>query len=293
MARAGNRVRAGNRAQRLGSFRYAEEALLVAVAAILLCTAVATRQFQRGEACAAGLEGPVPAGAALVQGSQAGGAAEADVVGADAASDAAEADASGADGGSGLAAGSAVAPGATANVGALLQNPELPAGCEAVSLTIVLEAMGYRLGLTEIVDSYLATDPSGGNYVYAFRGDPRVSGEAFPPAIVDAANAYLLAHGAAETAQELTGSSFAVLQNLVQDGVPVIVWTALPGEFPEFSGVSYNGYAWYNNEHCVVLYGLDGTEVLVSDPLEGLVRRNADEFQTLYEMCGAMAVALY
>lgn len=271
-------MRANDVAQRLCSFRHAEEVLLVAVAVVLLCSAVATRQLHVGKACAAGMEGPAPAQAVFAQAPQAEGQAAA-------------AACRQAEGGAGLQ--DAVAPGATANVGALLQNPELPAGCEAVSLTIVLDAMGYRLGLTEIVDSYLAIDPSGGNYVYAFRGDPRASGEAFPPAIVDAANAYLLSHGAAETAQELTGSSFRTLENLVGDGVPVIVWTALPGEQPEFSGVTYNGYAWYNNEHCVVLYGTDGGEVLVSDPLEGLVRRDADEFRQLYEACGAMAVAIY
>lgn len=40
------------------------------------------------------------------------------------------------------------------------------------------------------------------------------------------------------------------------------------------------------------MYGLEDGRVLVSDPLEGLVSRDADEFGRLYEACGSHAVYL-
>ena len=48
--------------------------------------------------------------------------------------------------------------------------------------------------------------------------------------------------------------------------------------------------AWCDNEHCVVLYGVDGDSVLVSDPLEGLVEGDAEAFAQIYEACGSRAV---
>lgn len=58
----------------------------------------------------------------------------------------------------------------------ILQNPELPTGCESVALTMVLNYYGQKLSKTEIADKYLKKDPE--NFVTLFKGDPHdISGD--------------------------------------------------------------------------------------------------------------------
>lgn len=188
-----------------------------------------------------------------------------------------------------------VDPKSAAQIEELLQYPELPAGCESVALACVLRSMGFDASGAEIVDGYLAIDPTCTDFVTSFAGDPYWGGGTLPPAIVDAANAYLAAQGDAASglaARDLTGLSYENLLMIVGEGYPVLVWTTMYGEEPAFTGEVIDGWSWYFNEHCVVLYGVEGSEVLVSDPLEGLVRRDATAFGYLYEACGSMAVAI-
>lgn len=190
---------------------------------------------------------------------------------------------------------SSVDPRSAAQIEELLQYPELPAGCESVALACVLRSMGFDASGTEIVDEYLAIDPTCTDFVTSFAGDPYWGGGTLPPAIVDAANAYLAAQGDAASglaARDLTGLSYENLLVIVGKGYPVLVWTTMYGEEPAFTGEVVDGWSWYFNEHCVVLYGIEGSEVLVSDPLEGLVKRDTSEFGYLYEACGSMAVAI-
>lgn len=174
----------------------------------------------------------------------------------------------------------------------IFQNPALPAGCESVALTAVLRSMGFELTLTEIVENYLVIDPWEGDFVYRFSGNPYISGGAFPPAMVDAANAYLAAQGSESRARDITGSEFSELVSLTEAGVPVLVWTTVDLAEPYYTGMVVDGYEWYSNEHCVVLYGIEGNEALVSDPLAGIVRRDLGEFARIYEACGWMAVVI-
>ena len=175
----------------------------------------------------------------------------------------------------------------------VLQNPELPAGCEAASLAIALRSMGHETTPVDIVENYLPVDYSATS-AHAFAGNPYVAygGAAFPPAIVDAANAYLEAHDDAKRSEDISGSSFSELCEMVERGYPVIVWTTVGMTYPQFTGAYLEGYAWYSQEHCVVMYGMDKESVLVSDPLEGLVKRDIDSFRRIWEACGLMAVAI-
>lgn len=174
-----------------------------------------------------------------------------------------------------------------------LQYPELPAGCESVSLASVLRAMGYEVSPTEIVDDYLPYDELMYDFVTAYAGSPYLEegGGAFPPAMVTAANAYLNEHGASERAQDLTGSSFEELTTWVKSGRPVLVWTTMYMDDPVFS-YELEGNVWYINEHCVVLCGVDGEYAQVMDPLEGMVAREVSEFARIYEACGSHALVI-
>lgn len=95
-------------------------------------------------------------------------------------------------------------------------------------------------------------------------------------------------------AEELDAASPEELISLVQMGYPVMVWVTVSYDAPAFSGEYIDGYAWYTNEHCVVLYGYDESadEVQISDSISGYVSMPAQDFFELYEACGALSVVI-
>lgn len=176
------------------------------------------------------------------------------------------------------------------HVGELYQMEELQGGCEVASLTIVLDSMGFDVDSHTIADEYLSYEE--GDMVNGFAGDPYYYGSAFPPVITDAADAFLEANESPYRALDLTGASFEELAAWVEKGYPVLVWSTMYLGEPDMTGIMAESYEWYNNEHCVVLYGLEGETALVSDPLEGLVERDAQEFARIFEDCGNMAIVI-
>ena len=66
------------------------------------------------------------------------------------------------------------------------QNPELPTGCESVSLAMAFNALGYPTSKTELADNYM---PIGGSYVTTFFGDPHENDGTgiYPPGLVQTA----------------------------------------------------------------------------------------------------------
>lgn len=171
----------------------------------------------------------------------------------------------------------------------LLQYPDLPAGCEITSLTCVLNSMGFEVTMTEIADEYLEY---GEDYLHQYVGSPYEYGGAFTPALVIAANNFLTAQGSEYRAYDLSGSSFDNLLDCVRVGYPVLIWTTMFMEEPLYTDIFIEDRQWYDNEHCVVLYGIDDEELLVNDPLQGLIRCDRAQFQYLYEACGSMALVI-
>ncbi|MCL2826932.1 MAG: C39 family peptidase [Eggerthellaceae bacterium] len=175
------------------------------------------------------------------------------------------------------------------------QYPELPTGCESVALTTVLQAMGFKLSKTVIADHFL--DYSDENFLDDFVGDPH-SYEgmgAYPPAIVNAANRFLISRSSKARAYNISGSAWGDLLEYVDKGYPVMVWSTIDGYEPLFTDVYAEGWPWYENEHCVVLYAVDHEQgtVSVCDPTNGDVQYGADEFAQLYKACLSMAVVIY
>lgn len=181
----------------------------------------------------------------------------------------------------------------------IMQNPELPTGCESVALTMLLHYWGYdTLEKCEIADNYLTYDST--NFVTSFVGDPHTENGAgiFAPGLTAAANRFLKDHGDSRTARDLTGTSFEGLLAYVSQGDPVVVWNTV--DMQESGDVNahyyYQGktYNFYKEEHCMVLCGYDLTQgtVLVSDPQAGLVWRDLDEFSSIYKKMGSNAMTI-
>lgn len=179
----------------------------------------------------------------------------------------------------------------------LLQNPELPTGCESVALTIALQSLGFDLDKTTIADDYLI---HGTNFASSFVGDPysTYGSGIFPPGLTKTANDYLKDQDSDYEATDISGTDFDDLLSYIDEGIPVLVWTTMYMGSVNFTGnnVTYRGkkYRWYSAEHCVVLCGYDRTNgtVLVSDPLVGIVSRDWDDFVNIYETAGEYAVVI-
>lgn len=179
----------------------------------------------------------------------------------------------------------------------ILQNPELPTGCESVALTIALNSLGCDLQKTEIADNYLEY---GDNLAYQYAGDPHTESGAgvFAGGIVNAAEKYIKEKNLDIAAINTSGTSLSDLCKVVAAGYPVVIWGTMYMSDPLITSQSYEydgyTYTWYQNEHCMVLAGYDqdaGT-VVISDPLSGIVVRDANAYESYFNETGMYSVVL-
>lgn len=180
----------------------------------------------------------------------------------------------------------------------LEQYPELPAGCESVSLTMLLNYYGFDLDKQYIVDNHLVYS---GNFVLGYCGDPysySVGGGCYAPGMTDTANSFLTASDSNLQAVNITGTEFEELFEYVAADHPVLVWTTINMAYSNKSYYQYdlegNPYAWDTNEHCVVLTGYDfkANTVTVYDPIACIVYRDMDTFKSTYDSMYQMAIIL-
>lgn len=179
----------------------------------------------------------------------------------------------------------------------LNQYPEMPAGCESVSLTMLLNYYGYDLDKTYIADNYLIYSD---NFVTGYYGNPYSStgGGCYAPGMTDTANNFLIDNGGEYHAENITGTDFDDLLTYVADGTPVLIWTTIGmgSSSRDYTEYYYDGdvYYWDFMEHCVVLtgYDLDNNTVTVYDPIDGVVTRDKDAFESTYNAMFQMSVIL-
>lgn len=179
----------------------------------------------------------------------------------------------------------------------LLQNPELPTGCESVALTAVLRYLGYNIEKTEIADNYLIYDE---DLFWGYVGDPYSDDGAgiFPPGLTNTADGFFEINGGKYSAVNTMGYSLDELYRLVDNGYPVLVWTTMDFYEPNVIDTGYyygdEEYFWYDNEHCMVLIGYDTEENSLSfcDPLEGIVSCDADVFESIYNEIGKLSMTI-
>lgn len=178
----------------------------------------------------------------------------------------------------------------TDSVGVIMQDEVMRGGCEVVSLVVVLDSMGIDVSADEIAEDYLVQD---GSFATGYVGSPYTTGGGFPPGLVKAANLCLEVHNSSLRAHDLTGTPFEGLESIVNDGYPVMVWSTLYLDEPMWADIYEGTLQWYDNEHCVVVYGVNDDTILVSDPIDGMVERDRAEFERIYNACGCMALAIY
>lgn len=189
----------------------------------------------------------------------------------------------------------------------ILQNPELPNGCEITSCCEVLHYLGFAPDKCELADHYLprsaqwyGADP---DEVYMGNphlddGSPETGYYCFAGPIVQAANAYLAVQGSSCRAYDLTGAEEAELASQLQAGNPVIFWATL-----HFGDIQHDPCGEYDlpggrrhkvlhTLHCMVLCGMDGQNFVVADPLDFNRVVPRVQFMKIYRQLGRRAVVI-
>ena len=178
------------------------------------------------------------------------------------------------------------------------QNPELPSGCESVSLAMVLNYYGFNLGKTEISDKYMIY---GDNFVTTYEGNPysKTGGAIYAPGLANVANIIIAEKESTLTASDVSGTDFdELITKYVYDYVPVIIYTTTDyGKVNYYDAVrSYNGKEYHavRRGHCVVLAGYDETDncVILYDPISGIIKVDKQKIKDIYDDFYKMAVVV-
>lgn len=188
----------------------------------------------------------------------------------------------------------------------VLQDPELPNGCEITTLTSALNYHGLKVSKTTMADDYLpkitfknqdgkriGPDPH-----QAYAGDPRKSSGGwyvFAGPIVEAAKGIIDTKSSRLITENVSGSSREEILSYTDQKIPVIVWVTLDLSPPVTSGGWTIGgtnqfHSSFSNLHSVVLDGWEDGKVYVMDPLKGPVSYSEDAFFDSYEAMGSQAV---
>lgn len=187
------------------------------------------------------------------------------------------------------------------NFETVLQNPELPTGCEIVALTQTLNFLGFDVDKVTMCDEYMSIDLNG-EYTMnqCYIGDPK-SSTGFgcsAPVICKAARRLFADEDSDCYPVDLTGTDFQELFYQIDQGRPVVVWATmyLMDTEPQYVYTAKNGdEMWFcTYQHCLTLYGYDLEQeiVYVADPLVGNTTYPLEKFERLYDILGKQAVII-
>lgn len=188
----------------------------------------------------------------------------------------------------------------------MLQNPELPNGCEITTLTSILNYHGAEISKTEMADDYLPKSSFkklngkkvGPDPHLAYAGDPRMAKGGwyvFAEPIVAASKKILDKKSSRLISENISGSSQEEILSYTDQNIPVIVWVTLDLSPPIKSGGWYiegteEFHPSFINLHTVVLDGWENGNVYVMDPLQGRISYPEDLFFESYKAMGSQAV---
>lgn len=183
----------------------------------------------------------------------------------------------------------------------LLQNPELPTGCESVSLTALLKYYGFDwLEKTYIADNYLIYSKTG-DCADGFIGSPyspKGSG-CFANVMRQTADNFLYEQGRGSglAAYDFSGAELWELYQSLDYFDPVLIWGTIDMVQPSIdkSDLKVGDNTFYHYEHCLVLmgYNLEENVFYIMDPLIGIVERDINEFYDIYCKIGKYAVVIW
>lgn len=185
------------------------------------------------------------------------------------------------------------------DVKCVLQNPELPTGCEITALTIVLNYLGYDVDKLTLADNFLDKGRVGETSPYkAFVGNPRDEDAcgAFAPVIVNSAKRYLYSENSDTNVYNVTGADYSELVDYVDNGHPVLVWETMWMAKPHIAAewnVDGETIVWKSHEHAMVLIGYTADTYIMADPLRGIYEYDKEVVEERYKDMGRQAIVIY
>lgn len=201
----------------------------------------------------------------------------------------------------------------------ILQNPELPHGCEVTGLASLLSYYDIAADKCELADRWLPKGSWGKtDFREAFVGDPRkrvASAGCYATVIAETANRYLKEgkpgsiSGGTKHTSEIVGNigkltavarenvTFEELLFMLQEA-PVLAWTTMDLHAPYIAQVwEVDGEElyWQNCEHCVVLTGYDAEKGVLygMDPLYGPCEYDVKLFSIRFQTMYSQVVQIY
>lgn len=178
------------------------------------------------------------------------------------------------------------------------QLPELPAGCEITSATMVLNYEGIdidKMTLETYLTKMKQPDKNGrwASPWDVFIGDPKASRYGcYSSVIIKTVEKFFKANDITSyEIVDVSGSSIEELCAQIDSGHPVIVW-ATTSMKKSWIGASWklqdgSTFNWRTKEHCLVLIGYDTDKntVILSDPYDerGTVEYDMDLFEKRYK----------
>lgn len=199
----------------------------------------------------------------------------------------------------------------------ILQNPELPNGCEITSCCEVLQFLGFPAEKCELAYRYLPRSETwyGADPDRVYMGDPGREDDTpqcgfycFAGPVVQAANSYIsdcMASGkyapaadgqTAVKAVDITGAGQGELEAHLLAGRPFIFWASL--HFDDIRFDPRGGFTLpdgrrhrlFNQLHCMVCKGMDDGYYYLADPLDFNERVPKERFMEVYRQLGQRAV---
>lgn len=188
------------------------------------------------------------------------------------------------------------------DVPVIKQFPELPTGCEATALTMLLKYYGVNVTKQDVANKlprvalpyYKNNIRYGGDPNKGFVGNP-YSGSSygvFEKPILEIINKYL-----PNRAEDLTGKTLSQLLEYVKNGKPVMIWATI-----NMQNIIYRQswnletgtlFRWPGREHAVVITGYDTNYIYLNDPYTGSERKYKREVvENRYNALGKRAVAI-
>lgn len=188
------------------------------------------------------------------------------------------------------------------NVPRILQNPELPTGCEVTSLAMALQYAGFSATHIELADKWLDKgEYRASDYRKVFVGEPTsvFAYGCFADVIERCANKYLESKNSSAEVKNITGCTPRQLYRYIANGTPVIIWAT--GDMQEcyydkqwIDKETGNVVTWIRNEHCMVLTGYDLEQklVYVNDPLKGRTAYPMELFEYRFKQMESQAIVI-
>ena len=186
------------------------------------------------------------------------------------------------------------------------QWPEMPNGCEATALTMLLQYYGFAADKLSVAYDYIPRSDFtytwfstyGPDPASAYAGDPALFGfYCLAPAVAEGADRYLAEQDSTLRAVNISGADGYVLRRSIAQGRPVVVWATIG-----FEPLVYSDYSWrlysdssvyhpYKNLHCLVVCGYDA-DFYIRDPLYGALQIECGTFLLRYAEMERRAVVL-